>query len=529
MPEQPNETLLHELINIIRSTSISHKPGIPDCMRYLLGDKFDSFLYSDAYLYQVYNEEICLPIEAIEAIRTSVNWDVRRLKENFPKSEISAQALSDNIRPLYNKYITDSGREKGLNSMLRSLLHLYFFGITDAPPLFVSYEKRNVKDYIPPEDYINAAKSILEKNNVLILTGAPGMGKTELAKRLVAQSCAPYKDIGWLEVPYDATHISDCFGSIHFYNQSTDDTVRENEILKWLERKPKSSYLIINAPVLYDDDFHFIKDYLYTLRIRIIITTRTPVIPCCESSKLALENYTGNFLTKIFQKTCSDNFFSKEEYSKLFDIVCCNPYIVTLVAKSIQQHPEAIGKSDLLDKEQWLWHKKQLPKIHSSYNDPGSKPELPLLTLTSRILDNYPPAFLINTASRLSIWARQEIRLDYLKKSFTPSDIDTALQNGILQFTDEAQKTVQMPALLADTIWFNYPIDYSDYQNEISQFLSKICIGHVSMVPIDTLYGLIENIVYRFHFNIVYLKTRPSSGEKKQFFEWNAFLMQIVF
>lgn len=520
------QTLLQKLVNIILESSESNFLKIPDCFQILLGTTFDDF--SDNSFYNLYKENASLSLPNLKILATK-KWNLKDIEEALDIYNISQAKLSAKTADLYKDTFNLSAKPNvPLDFMFEALVYQYFFGTPNIDSAFETYTKKNCINYVVPSMSFQAFK-LLKRNNLLFITGAPGTGKSELAKYIIASS-KQYKNIGWLESLSLQSSLDTYIQKVPYLIQAEE--VSSSDII---ERFPQntSSILVIDLPSITPKDFDFIRDHLKDADFHIIITTRTTEIPS-EYNKINLDSPSFDFLKTIFTTTAASNKstalnFSDNELLDLFNIIDHNPLMTVLVARTLDK--ALLSKAKLLDSRKWIYYEKGLPSIHTSYRDTtGNKSGYSIVSLMQRFLTLYPPEFIKTTANRLSIWTRNEIDRYQLiqSKAFTEKELNTALNYGILRYTESTHTLVQMPNLIADAIWLSEPISFDEYAPKIYEFLEKIRSGEELKVSYCILYTLIADLIYRFHFNIIKLPARPNLECKNRFNEWNRFLMTVI-
>lgn len=499
------------------------------CMIYLLGEKIENNYFSDTALYKIYAGETSLSNTHLKDLAKSKDWSFQRLEicliSGTEKVRINQQLLIDELYKIADEYHIHTTSD--ISSMVKPLVHLYFFGMPDSRLLFPAYNKRGCDNYVSWPSMEQKILDSLKTKQLLFLVGNPATGKKQLLiSQLNKYTHFSYPDVFWLD-SFDGIDLplEKRITKISFFGYHA--TLPLNTILEFLKQKPATSVLVIDMPSIKQEDLSFIDNYLTVLRMRIIIITRCHTIP--DTYKVIniacppVEN-----LSRIFRQINNTNDLSDNDLKRLFDIVDHNPYIVTLIAKGMAKSKSSLSKEELLDDTKWIWYKTTLPKLHSSYPNPSDKSAQKLHTLICRILSVYPSNYLYDHASELSIWTKHPLKQSSLEKYFGHNVISQAIAYGILLYFDKDNTKLFMPRIIADAIWKQFPINYTDYRTKIFEFLSIIETGKPSILPYEDLYQIIFNMALRFHFQTTIMPSRIDSKSKNIFQEWNNTLTEII-
>lgn len=513
------ENNLHRLIEAINS-STNTTASIPNLMRFLLGEKTPDL--SDKSYYSIYkNEDRSLSASNQRNLILSTDWSLDRLKActNITIS-ISSEFLKT-LQMIYKNICSVSNYSKEEVLIKNIVMHCYF-GVTNIDILFPPYCKKSCINYFYWTPKKASPSKMLKSKNILFVTGAPGTGKSELAKYVVTEytRAAKYPDIGWLESTYEPLPLSKRICDVTFCR--SDNKLTPTTLLQKLKKKPRTSILVLDVPALSEDDFSFIDTNLRNLDLRILITTRTLSVSV-EYNHINLDDCPVSYMKIIFNSV-STMKLSACEFKKLLTIIEHNPYVLTLVAKTLENKDSSIDRVSLLDPENWLWKTKNLPKIHSGYKDCGTKTGMQLSALIHRILEDYPSDFFTDRLSELSVWTKTELDIHVLTEHFELDFIEQAIQYGLLRYVDQDNFQLRMPTIIADAIWDRFPVSFDMYKDKIFEFLHFIEIGATLKMSITTIYELITNMIHRFHYQTTHMKSRVTADMQKQYFEWYGLL-----
>lgn len=495
---------------------------------------------SNSFAYKIYKGERSLSAARINKLITLPDdkWDIMNSyiydsQENDKKHILQ---LYNYIRELFSKYFPDSPSKLHLpiGTMIHSLVLLHFTGTDEE---FILFNSKNIAShalYIPWKAKETRLCRLLESNNIVFVTGQPASGKTQLVRYCV-HHLGNWKNVFWLD-KHPGIPLADRIQYIDFIDENGTPSaeaesggnispMKDEDILDTLEQKTAVSLLVIDIPFMKDNDYSFINEHLTDMELRIIITTRTTAVSRPFVS-INLDKRPVKNLMMIFREYCPHKLLTDKDFRKLCQTISHNPFIMTLIAKCFRKDPKKFNLTKLLDTESW--HLNVNPKIHASYQSGSKKSELSVKTLAARILEDYDEEFLKTAGSKLSILAKNDIPQSVLEEEISTEDISKAIDLDLLQYTDHKNRILRMPAIIADIIWQQYPINYKDYQERIFQNLKYISEGQELQQTYRFLYEHTVTMIYRFHFQMTELKTRPSKKDKAAFMEWNHILSEII-
>ena len=507
--------ILKELIDSICKSSeqTQRSLGIEPIMGYLFNEIFSS---NRVTLYKYYNDG--LSIENIKKLITSDEWTLECFTSN-DFTIFNREKLSHEINILFSKYFSSENLD--LTSKIKKLLLLHFADTSNANLLFDITHQPPCKTYVSWQEKENDLLKLLQKENIVFVTGNPGSGKKELVKYVIKQYCSSkYPDYLFLT---QGASLQNKIEQVKFVYSLSNN----KDTMSCLKEKDEHSVLVIDMPTIKNEDYQFILDNLRSLRMRIIITTRVHSLPS-EFKSINVDNRPAENLNAIYMNSDSNNVLSKSELEQLYQIINNNPYITMLVAKTLHKTPSF--KAKFLDNNTWIWQSQNFPKIHASYHDNGNKSSQEILRLIIRLTEDYYTIYKNHkTLSKLSIWARHPINLTLLEKHFGYEEIHNLINLGILQYQNESCTKVYIPAIFADIIWYDNPIKYSDYEKEIASFIEKLKVGQPLTLPFSDLYPILMNLIIRFHFQLSDWYSRAKSDVKSSYDKWNYILIDLMF
>lgn len=531
-----NVELLQKIVNAIKesagTTSNKIDVSIIGCMTYLLGEENEGCLTNNA-LYNIFKGSN-LSKTHLEALAKSKDWSIERLEfcliKGSKETPVNQETFEDKILLLLSEYHITGYNKEEISSMVMPLIYFCFFGTPVIEPLFCGQEKCGCSTYVSRPDLEQKILNFIKSSSLLFMTGDPASGKKQLLIHVLKEyMSSAYPDVYWLDA-YNAPgrSLEKRFFQIKFAVQETDKPSLE-KIINLLRQKTSTAVLVIDIPYITQEDFTFIQSYLTDLKVRVIIITRCRTIPACYDV-IDIGRFPSEKLIQLFHQ-CQLNSsadWSDEDLMALFSIVDYNPYIVTLIAKSLSQNTVSLTKEKLLNRSDWIWNENALPILHSSYPNSSDKSAQQLTTLICRILSSYPSDFLNNYASELSVWTKHPIEQTLLEKYFDPAVIFQAIAYGILLHSDQDNDKLYMPGLIADAIWKQCPIDYNDYKSKIIEFLHIIETGKPFILPYEDLYQIIFYMILRFHHQVTTMPSRITTEAKAVFQEWNHTLTEII-
>ena len=530
-----DENIFKKIVLILKQ-SANYSISVIDSVNYLLGNKLEeteSHPLSETMIQDIFSSKRNPSQTILNYLAASDDWSLSRLSyfygldRDLTTSE--SERLVANISALYTEYFPRSSLSD-FNDQIKALIRLHFFGTADTA-IFPKYTQTTIDYYVPWSDKNKKLRNSLKESNIVFVSGFPGTGKKQLVRHyldyaLSHGSYLPY-NIAWLDVTSSDSSLKAAFSkSFIFLGNELTDLNKKCDLLK---QKTTPAIVIINCPFLQKEDFDFISQYLEPTKIKYIIITRTPIdnsrvsVQLTESPVLVLKN--------IFKKLLPKNkLFSDDDFETLCSRISYNPLAISLIAKMLKKsdsNKRRSLKTALLDSKTWIWHEKNLPKTHSSYKS-SDKTGVYITTILQRMLLDFPEQFMNSNLSELALWTRYSIPMAYLKTIVDFKTIHTAIEYGLLQFSDKERTIISMPTLLAETILNKYPLTFLDYEEKFRKVIYQSMITKVSAENFDLVYCAIYNSLFYFQHDTIKLKSRPSQNDQIRIDSWNSFLSDAI-
>lgn len=528
-------TLLEKLLSCFKNTKTEAYPPVAQSkyISFLLGSRLGS-LYKNSELSENKRNGYGWATTEIELFLNTPDsdWDIRYPLSSMDKypfrkfisAKIKPEVFKVSIESLIQEYFPN---EATFTSHLFKRLCAYaFFGTTEPNTLFTPYKHGTLTNYISWETREDDIRTSLLNHNLVFIYGRPASGKTLITKKILKDILPQSSDIFFLDIA--DTPFSDGLKKISFV-----DGVHDFETtISYLEEKTEHSCLVIKKPFLTKEDFEIIDNYLSKLRMKIIVLTQ--LLPFdITYPNVSVDNRLSENLRDIYIGSRGEMDLTNNELETLIEIVDNNPYVLSLVGKALKNEEnlkkEPRLKKKFLDKNAWFWtwNTTVLPKAHGNYHVENPKSAQALPTLITHILDSYGD---ISKYSALAVWAKVPTTKQFLIKygKISLEQINEALDRGILELSPENDESVFMPSLMADTIWHKKLASYSEYKDQITDFLRLLHVGNHIQIPYKQLYTVIRVILQRFHFQISELTYRKNPQKNPEFMEWNRLLIRLI-
>lgn len=444
---------------------------------------------------------------------------------NYNQFKLIKNEITGKINALFDNYIDQINlapdnneldyKNYSINQKLQTLVLCSVFDSINP----VLFDTRNIMNKLhrcanyKERPFINnQIKTCLIENNILILKGMPGIGKTQVAINYVHNSS--YGEVLWLSTEK---------ASIKTLFHTTDKIVIKDKTLleKAIADKPETSLIFIEIPFLTDTDYQYLKEYFYNKRIRILIATCQvnsnrvdEYIPCLEIGALnKTELY--DLFNSILGENTDTPFFSEEEFSSLLDIIDSNTLIVTMLSKMLRHYlknkkttSEKLEKlhCDLLDSQMWIWNSAPNVKInHPIYTK--TKSNNSFFYYVYGLLSKFNIPFDSNIAE-IALWTRNEIPVQALKEwsneSITES-IQQANEYGLIEYADIDRQYIIIRPFISDLIWHiaSDKITLLSYRENINKFLQYLELGKYTRFSYKILYDAASNLCFRLRQELI--------------------------
>lgn len=447
----------------------------------------------------------------------NIRWEVERQFSEYYKEEI------------------DHDNNADISTKIKRMVFRSVFG-TIYPAVFknqnVKNSYKNSSNYIKRPDVIESIRKHFNANNILILTGEPAIGKTQVILEYIQES--DYKEVAWFEEP-------------SFYKESIERQIDNGSeifipsdvtIEKALCEKSNDSLIIIERAVLQKEDYDYIMNRFNGKKIHIIMVARKA--PNKISDTIHLERMSPDDLFDIFKNHLSKNkkFFTKEEFDSLLKIIDSNTLVVALLGKTLNKffskgrsaEEEADIKEKLLDSNKWIWKDKSLPNINLKnyiHNPSTNKVVYFIRSIISklRISDDDKLQY-----AELALWVRGTIAVNDLNIWCTDkisTTVDKAMELGIAEYMDDTKSILKIHPFISDILWSEFiqnPRGWEDkdrqqiqlkpiallFEKNISKFLEQLKLGK----PWESSYTMVYNTAYTL---INRLQMEMYSEEERRF------------
>ncbi len=522
-------TIVDEIIECFKESKENPTSRLSEItiMKFMLGERLaEKYSKTNLKNYKKYKknweaEDIRMFVYEADESWTLSDIEDTRLK-NLIKAPLVHSVLIEKLTALAEKHFVSES--SFTTSSFKKLCAYAFFNTAYPEKLFEPYRHGRLANYVVWEDAEKKISDTLIANGIVYIYGDAASGKTLLAKKILKDYFFKNTDIYFAKM--DDPDLQKNLQELPFIDETHDvDTA-----LSYLATKSEDSILIIKRPFITPEDYEFIEKHFSTLKMKFVILTQTDLTaktPLCVSIK----NRPDENLKNIYTKSRKCNDLTSDEFLTLLKIVSRNPYVLSLVAKTLHhfQNKEdyALLKEKFLDTTEWIWNLSEQPTLNESYHGKGKKSKQTLPRLISYILECYGCT---NRYSSLSVWAKKPVAKNLLTNlsDFTKEEIDSALQRGLLEYADETHQIVVMPSLLADSIWEQHPEPYKEFQNKLQEFLKQLNSGMPIIIPYKTVYPIICTLVQRFHFQVYKISKTIVPHENAEFMEWNYLLIGLI-
>lgn len=495
------QNLWADLVDILIDTNKDNPNDNIDICKatnFLLG--MDNTTWDDSEYYKLKRNPKKLSLDNKSILLQKESWNLGEIiSEPTTQNEVE-QKISECYKQTINH---DNNTD--INTKIKQLVFLSIYG-SIHPALFMTWNiknsYKNCSNYISRPDIIQDIQSHLSKNNILILTGEPAIGKTQVILEYIQKGS--YNEVIWFEEPHS---------SIESLEKQLNEAIG-NEILipsdvlmeTALEEKSNDALIVIERTVLQRTDYGYIYDKFCGKKLHIIIATRKA--PSETSNTLYLEKLSSECLFKIFKSHLLNNpdFLTSEEFDSLLQIIDFNTLVVALLGKALnslfsenkanQKRTDIIEKRSnikekLLDSKQWIWKDKTLPPIsHKNYRKESNANSIMYLIRSIisefRISDENKFQY-----AELALWVRGTLAVSALKSWCTDrisETINEAVKLGIADYIDYDKSILEIHPFISDALWseiIQNPRSRDDkdisilllFEKNISKFLEKFKIG----------------------------------------------------
>ena len=452
--------------------------------------------------------ELVNPPRKLDPKRLNNDWDLREL--NY--SPNVRQEVERQFSEYYKEEIDHDNNADISTKIKRMVFHSVFGTIYRA--VFknqnVKNSYKNSSNYVKRPDVIESIRKHFNANNISILTGEPAIGKTQVILEYIQES--DYKEVAWFE------GASFCEKSIERQIKNGSEIFIPSDVTieKALCEKSNDSLIIIERAVLQREDYDYIMNRFNGKKIHIIMVARKAPNPFSKNK----------------------NFFTKEEFDSLLEIIDSNTLVVALLGKTLNKffsksrsaEEEADIKEKLLDSNKWIWKDKSLPNINQKnyiHNSSTNKVVYFIRFIISklRISDDDKLQY-----AELALWVRGTIAVNDLNIWCTDkisTTIDKAMELGIAEYMDDTKSVLKIHPFISDVLWSEFiqnPRGWEDkdrqqiqlkpiallFEKNISKFLEQLKLGK----PWESSYTMLYNTAYTL---INRLQMEMYSEEERRF------------
>lgn len=328
--------------------------------------QYELFLYLTLRKYQPAYETVSRCInnqsgyklgnDILEHIRSNKSWiyDDSPYAQAIKKSDNNAvaDALRKALCKLHTDYLPDIDIPGSCDGILGNLTRFCFCGnherISTPPPaepvdfgpLFAApspyWDKRSIKNLVKRAGCISEIHRKLGRENLIILNGTAGIGKTSIIKYYYVEHCrnAP---IDFFYVQY-ANSLNDTIEKIPFRN-----TGKASDKWELLSLKGENSLLVIDDMNCLPNELRHNLERLSTLHLKIIVITRVLKIPC-PSAVIHIDTMDNKTLSELYMKILPKTENDNKQLEELFALLEWNTLAVSLAAKLAAKQKYSIRK-----------------------------------------------------------------------------------------------------------------------------------------------------------------------------------------
>lgn len=338
-------------------------------------------------------------------------------------------ALRKALCKLHTEYLPDIDIPGSCDGILGNLTRFCFCGnherISALPPAepvdfgppFDSpspyWDKRNIKNFVKRTGCISEIRKNLEQQDLIILNGAAGIGKTSIIKYYYVEYCR--------NAPIDFFYVQ--------YANSLDDTIKKIQFKnvgkasdKWemLSLKRGNSLLVIDDMNCLPDDLSHDLERLKTLHLKIIVITRVLKIPN-PFAVIHIDPMDNNALSELYIKILPETENDNKQLEKLFALLEWNTLAVSLAAKLAAKQKYSIGELIHVLQDPDSLKKRKGDTFKHSYSDNSSLGYIGhirrIYSLHSSYLPDYCRAMLGPLSCFMSAPVPRALINDWIKKS----------------------------------------------------------------------------------------------------------------
>lgn len=515
------QNLLPKLVEILINASKNDYQKIMtrDAIGFLLGISTDK---EDSEYSRLKSNPMELSIETKSELLNK-RWDLSELNYDSNILKEVEQRFSEYYK---NEINHDDGAD--ISTKIKQMVFYSVFG-TIYPAVFrtrnIKNSYKNNSNYIDRPKVIQSIQRHFAKNNILILTGEPAIGKTQVILEYIQKS--DYKEVAWLKG--DSLFEESLEKQIN--NGVEISLPSEVTIETALSEKSDEALIVIERAVLQKEDYDYIMNRFHEKKLHIIMATRKAPSEALGMI-IHLDRMSSGCLFQIFKNHLSNNrdFFTKEEFDSLLQIIDSNTLVVALLGKTLNKFfskshsPEEAAdiKERLLDSKKWIWKDKSLPNINQKnymHNPSTNKVIYFIRAIISqlRISDDDKLRY-----AELALWIRGTMAVKDLNNWCTDGiskTIDDAVGLGIAEYIDDDKTILRMHPFISDILWSEFihnPRGWEDrdkrkrqlkpivllFEKNISKFLEQLKPGRLWESSYTMLYNTADTLIYRIRMEM---------------------------
>ena len=525
--------LLKDLLKAMQGV-IEPKIGQDVLVKFFLGEENEWI--DDSIVNKIKNGKISLDSDRRESLIKSTDYTMERLQQvvkrtsdnnKSPKNSAKQEELKVNLRKLQKKlfalckkYQVAYQQTDSAMILLNRLVLLCFLKTLDIEQTFVR-KSLSGREYVSWKNKENELNKNIRKNHITFVCGSAACGKRQLVEHFLHNR----QTSDYVFADYTSFQKKD-FVQVDYLLRGIQEVPLDKFLIQ-CSRMEKNDYVIITWQYFEHDDMVRVVKMLEKLKAKVIIITRTKIIPE-ECGLVYVEKWPRMQMLGIIKRNYSQPC-ARTEYYELIELLQYNPYLIEIISKYLRTTKEQ-SLEELLKilredgvSEVIALSKGECHKIHSIYREKNkSKPTHPIATFLARCLESCSDED-IALLCRLIIWTQAPVDVEFLLKigKFKYEEINKAIEKNYLLCV--GKNTVQMSPVFSwalhslrievdekvtDDEFIKIYVMINDRKIEIDEngirtgceLLMKMAGSHeCSSDNIKYYYATIINIICRYH------------------------------